>query len=87
MKETVITIRTTNEDKERLEYEAKKNNMTLSQLMRNKIDNSSNSNSIMDISGQLCILMTSIQELLAENPDINLENINEEASKLWQLLK
>lgn len=90
MKECTIICRVTNEQKTELEKEAKNFNYSLSELIRQKLNNnikSENALNKVDYAFNICLLMTEIQQLKFQNPEINIENIEKGAEKLWDLLK
>lgn len=89
MKEATIICRLTSKEKQQLILKAKEENVTVSQLIRSKInsdilsDNVSRENSFRR-SRELCMLMTEIQRLKREYPEIDIEQIEREAARLWQ---
>lgn len=90
MKDTTIIFRTTSKEKQGLELEAKEKNMTVSQLIRSKINTDISSNVSMPgtvyiESIKLCNLMTEIQRLKMKYPEISIEEVENEAGKLWQV--
>lgn len=85
MKETTIVCRLKATEKEMLETEAKRQNITLSQLIRHRVMNEETTpKDNMNLTEALCILMTEIRKLGEDNPDINIDGVEEEAEKLWR---
>lgn len=92
MKDSVITLRLTREDKQLLQEKAKKENTTISEIIRSflKYENTDNrfvKGSLTKSNRELCSMMTDIGKLEQEYPDIDLKILRERGNKLWQLLK
>lgn len=85
MKETTIVCRLKATEKEILETEAKRQKITLSQLIRHRVMNEEISpQDNMKLTETLCNLMTEVRKLRENNPDINIDGVEKEAEKLWR---
>ncbi len=85
MKETTIICRLKATEKEKLELEAERQGVTLSQLIRQRVVNEEATKAVnKNLTEILCGLMTEVRRLGEENPDINLQKIEQEAAKLWE---
>ncbi|MCM1387094.1 MAG: DUF1778 domain-containing protein [Bacillus sp. (in: Bacteria)] len=88
MKESMITIRITNEEKKLLEQKATENGLTLSQFIRRKIDfyNVDNKDNIEAgiCPFVICDIFTEIQKLQLKNPEIDFDALEGSMEKLWQ---
>lgn len=89
MREKIVTLRVTEEEKNILEKEAKENKMNISQFIRANLEiyNKGNNNIGKEISftpSVVCNLFTEIQKLRNRYPDLNLDELERSAIKICQ---
>ena len=90
MKNELITFRVTTHEKEIIKEEAQLQNISVSNLFRRMLKNYHSSNNTIEENAKvtpevICNLLTNIQKLRQENPDIDLDKLEERVAKLWQL--
>lgn len=89
MKDELITFRVSAQEKEKIKEYVKIENISISKLFRklvknyNGMNNSMNKNMTMNPE-VICNLLTDIQKLKQDNPDIDLGELEGGIDRLWQ---
>lgn len=89
MKASMLTLRVTSEEKKILEEKAKENALTVSQYIRAKLNiydmNNTDNIEILEICPLIiCNIFTEIQKLQQKYPEINTDELEEGAERLWR---
>lgn len=89
MKDSMIAVRMENDYKEKLKEDAMRLGISMSEMNRRIVENYYNNNREVKISinlyEKICVLMTEIQRVKYDNPEIDIQNVERKAELLWKL--
>lgn len=89
MKDSMIAVRMENDYKEKLKEDAMRLGISMSEMNRRIVENYYNNNREVKIPinlyEKICVLMTEIQRVKYDNPEIDIQNVERKAELLWKL--